>query len=253
MSDQMDALLEIMTRLRDPQTGCPWDIEQDHKSLRKYVIEEAYEVVTAIDEGDDTELQGELGDLLLQVVFHAEIARQERRFDFGDVAKTISDKMIKRHPHVFGNADMRTVEEQNQDWERQKEDERQKRGEVSALDGVAKALPALTRAEKLQKRAARVGFDWDNVKKVQEKIIEEAQELSDARGSKHREEEYGDLLFAVVNLGRHLNIDPELALARANDKFQTRFEAMEARAKEENSIFATLSLDEMETLWQAIK
>ena len=250
--DQMVRLLTIMEKLRDPDSGCPWDVKQTHESLRKYVIEEAYEVVEAINEGDDTELRSELGDLLLQVVFHGEIARDEKRFDFNDIARAISDKMEARHPHVFGDAGRRSVEEQNSDWERLKSQERQSKGQSSALDDVSLALPALTRALKLQKRASRVGFDWDEVKHVRAKIDEEISELEVAP-NEEKLGEFGDALFALVNYGRHLGLDPEEALAMTNRKFKRRFEYIETALAKNDKKPETTSLEEMENLWQKAK
>ncbi|MFS4438460.1 nucleoside triphosphate pyrophosphohydrolase [Paracoccaceae bacterium GXU_MW_L88] len=243
----IDRLRDIMRALRDPKTGCPWDVEQTHKSIAGYVLEEAYEVYDAIETGED--LVGELGDLLLQVVFHAQMAEEAGAFTLDDVIASISDKMVARHPHVFGDAGARDAEEQRVDWERIKAEER---GRVRTLDGVARALPALTRAQKLQKRAARVGFDWDNRADVIAKIAEEAEELADAPEDQ-RLAEFGDLIFAVVNAGRHYGLDPEAALRLTNDKFEHRFAYIEDRLAEEGRSPADASLDEMETHWQAAK
>jgi nucleoside triphosphate diphosphatase len=236
-------ILEIMARLRDPQTGCPWDVEQDFGTIAPYTIEEAYEVADAIARNDFAALKDELGDLLFQTVFHAQMANEAGLFDFQDVVDAISDKMIRRHPHVFGDAD-------KPDWEALKAAERSTGDDESALAGVALGLPALLRAEKLQKRAARTGFDWPDPSGARAKIDEEIGEVEAANSADHREEEIGDLLFAVVNWSRKLGIDPEAALRRANAKFETRFRSMEA---EGGAGFANLSLDEQEALWQKIK
>ncbi len=250
--DQISRLLDVMEKLRDPENGCPWDIKQTHESLRKYVIEEAYEVAEAIDNGDDDELKSELGDLLLQVVFHGEIARVENRFDVNDIAKAICDKMESRHPHVFGNANKRSVEEQNRDWEILKSNERSSKGQSSALDGVSVALPALSRAYKLQKRASRVGFDWDDIYHVRAKIDEELSELDQAPKTEQAGE-FGDALFALVNYGRHLGIDPEEALGLTNRKFQNRFSYVENTLARSDQTPETSTLEEMENLWQKAK
>ncbi len=242
-------LLEIMRALRDPETGCPWDIEQTHATLKKYVIEEAYEVAETLDGEDIDAMVGELGDLLLQVVFHAEIGRGDGEFDFERIAKAISDKMIARHPHVFGNASARNIEEQSAEWEKQKEKER---GSARVLDGVSIALPALTRALKLQKRAARVGFDWDEVDRVWEKLDEEIGEFREA-SPEARMGEFGDMLFVMVNLARHYGIDPEEALASTNQKFISRFEYVEDRLHEQQKAPQEATLEAMEELWQRSK
>ncbi|MGZ3234604.1 MAG: nucleoside triphosphate pyrophosphohydrolase [Croceibacterium sp.] len=244
MSEQLDRLLSIMTRLRGP-SGCEWDRAQDFASIAPYTIEEAYEVADAIERGDMDDLRGELGDLLLQVVFHARMAEEAGHFDFTDVARAISDKMEARHPHIFGDA------EASPGWEALKAAERDSRGTQSALDGVASALPALLRAEKLQRRAARAGFDWPNPQGPAEKTVEEIEELAQASDAE-RAEEAGDLLFAAVNLVRAYGIAPEDALRAANIKFERRFRSMEALAGGQEA-FASLSLDEQEALWQRVK
>jgi ATP diphosphatase len=244
MSEQLNHLLSIMARLRGP-TGCEWDRAQSFATIAPYTIEEAYEVADAIERGDIEDLRGELGDLLLQVVFHARIAEEAGHFDFTDVAKAIADKMEARHPHIFGDA------EESPGWEALKASERGLRGSESALDGVATALPALLRAEKLQRRAARSGFDWPDATGPAEKIVEELNELAEASGDK-RAEEAGDLLFAAVNLVRAYGIAPEDALRAANIKFERRFKAMEALAGG-HDVFASLSLDDQEALWQRVK
>lgn len=243
----IDKLLAIMARLRDPSTGCDWDIAQDFASIAPYTIEEAYEVADAIARSDMTDLKDELGDLLLQVVFHARMAEEAGHFAFADVANAISAKMEKRHPYVFGVAGG-TMDETR--WEDLKADERAAKGTTSALDGVALALPALMRAQKLQKRAARTGFDWPDPSGSEAKISEEIEELKTASSEQAKFEEAGDLLFAAVNFVRAHNISAEDALRAANAKFERRFRGMEALA---GSDFPTLSLDQQEELWQKVK
>ncbi len=257
-----DRLRAVMAKLRDPDGGCPWDVEQTFKTIAPYTIEEAYEVADAIQRGDMAGLRDELGDLLLQVFFHARMAEEAGHFDYDDVARAIADKMIRRHPHVFGDTEINSAEAQTVHWEDLKAKERAEKGETpaedaSALDGVAIPLPALTRAEKLQKRAARIGFDWPEAEPVIAKIEEELAELRaemSAGGSPARvEEEMGDLLFAVANLARHLKIDPETALRQGNHKFEDRFRRMEKRLRADGRDPASAGLDEMEAAWQAEK
>lgn len=249
----MPRLLEIMRRLRDPNTGCPWDIEQTFATIAPYTIEEAYEVADAIDRGAWDELQGELGDLLLQVVYHSEIAAEQSLFDFDTVADAIAQKMVDRHPHVFGDQSRdKSAEQQTRDWETVKAAERAARARGGVLEDVALNLPALMRAEKLQKRAARVGFDWKNTDGVLAKISEEAKELAQAPKDKIAEE-LGDLLFTVTNLARHLQVDPETALRDANAKFTRRFAFIEAELAKAGSTPAEAGPDQMEALWQAAK
>ena len=244
-------LARIMARLRDRESGCPWDVEQDFGSIAPYTIEEAYEVADAIQRGDMAALKDELGDLLLQVVFHARMAEQAGLFALDDVIASICAKMIRRHPHVFGDAAADGAGAVQGNWESIKAAERaEKETDPSALAGVAIAVPALLRAEKLQKRAARTGFDWPDVQGVTAKIQEELREVAEASSLAEKEEEVGDLLFAVTNLARHMKVDPETALRKANYKFERRFRAMEARAGE---AFGGLSLEEKEALWQAVK
>jgi nucleoside triphosphate diphosphatase len=250
-------LLRIMERLRDPQTGCPWDIVQDFGTIAPYTIEEAYEVADAIERQAHGELRDELGDLLLQVVYHAQMAREAGYFGFDDVVRAISEKMIRRHPHVFGEESRdKSPQEQVRDWEAIKAAERIGRTASSALDGVAAGLPALTRAVKLQNRAARVGFDWPSADSVLDKIAEETAELvaevtaSDAQRSF---EEYGDLMFVMANLARHLDIDPEAALRAANAKFTRRFHGIEAALAAQGRTPADSTLDEMDALWTMVK
>ena len=255
-------LVALMARLRDPKTGCPWDLEQTFATIAPYTIEEAYEVADAIERNDMGELKGELGDLLFQSVFHARMAEEAGHFDINDVVQTLVTKMVDRHPHVFGTT--RTVdsaEAQTSAWETMKAAERAKKAAgttPSALDGVALGLPALMRAEKLAKRAARVGFDWPSPGPVIHKLQEEIAELEEAMGAAvpdqaHVAEELGDILFVVANLCRKLSVDPEVALRDANSKFGKRFRAMEALATSRGQDFASLSLDEQEELWVAVK
>lgn len=243
----VDRLLAIMARLRDPARGCAWDLAQDFASIAPYTIEEAYEVADAIAREDLADLRDELGDLLFQVVFHARMAEEAGHFAFADVADAISDKMEARHPHIFAGAGG-TMDEAR--WENLKADERASKGVISALDGVALALPALMRAQKLQKRAARTGFDWTDPSGSEAKIAEEIAELKDAPNDQAKFEEAGDLLFAVVNFVRVHGISAEDALRAANAKFERRFRAMEALA---GPAFPTLSLEAQEDLWKEVK
>ncbi|WP_341213624.1 nucleoside triphosphate pyrophosphohydrolase [uncultured Limimaricola sp.] len=250
-------LSAIMRALRDPESGCPWDIEQDFASIAPYTIEEAYEVADAIAREDWPELRGELGDLLLQSVYHAQMASEAGHFDLAAVARAISDKMIARHPHVFGEESRdRTAEEQTHAWEAIKAAERAGKAETGVLDGVALGLPALMRAAKLQKRAARVGFDWPQTAQVLDKLVEEAHELVEARDSLSPDEveaEMGDLLFVMANLSRHLGVDPEVALRRSNDKFTRRFKYIEGELHKRGKRPIESDLDEMDTLWNEVR
>jgi nucleoside triphosphate diphosphatase len=250
-------LLEIMARLRDPETGCPWDLEQDFATIAPYTIEEAHEVADAIDRQAWGELEGELGDLLLQTVYHAQMAAEAGLFDFDSVTRTIADKMVARHPHVFGTESRdKTAEDQTRDWERVKAAERATKAEGGVLDGVALGLPALVRAVKLQNRAARVGFDWPSTDEVIDKIVEEAEELHEAKQTKTGAEifeEFGDLLFVVANLARHLKIDPEAALRAANSKFTRRFRSIEADLAAQGRRPEDSDLAEMDALWDKAK
>jgi MazG family protein len=250
-------LKAMMTRLRDPKNGCPWDVEQNFKTIAPYTIEEAYEVSQAIDNDDMGELKEELGDLLLQVVFHAQMADEIGAFNYDQVSDAIVRKMISRHPHVFGDEAERNSTEQTLAWEELKAKERKQKGKTnkkSVLDGIAAALPALMRAEKLQKRAARVGFDWPDAQQVIDKITEEANELVEARDNGEPQsrihEEMGDLLFAVTNLARKMGVDPEHALRDTNQKFTNRFNYIEENSETE---LPDMSLDQMEALWQEAK
>ncbi|MEP0964171.1 MAG: nucleoside triphosphate pyrophosphohydrolase [Roseobacter sp.] len=253
----IERLIEIMRRLRDPKTGCPWDIEQDFESIAPYTIEEAYEVADAIQRRDWPELEGELGDLLLQTIYHTAMGEESGYFDFQSVVRTISDKMVARHPHVFGSDDRnKSAEQQTVDWETIKAAERAGKAQQGTLDGVAIGLPALLRALKLQKRAARVGFDWPSTDEVIEKIIEESKELVEAHDTLTQvevEEEFGDLLFVVANLGRHLGLDPEAALRAANAKFTDRFAGVEAKLSQMGKTPADSDLAEMDALWDEVK
>ncbi|MCK0170171.1 nucleoside triphosphate pyrophosphohydrolase [Aliiroseovarius sp. S1123] len=253
----MDRLREIMRRLRDPETGCPWDIEQEFRTIAPYTIEEAYEVADAIEREAWDELKGELGDLLFQSVFHAQMAEEKGLFSFDDVADTMSDKMVARHPHVFGDENRdKSAEQQTRDWETIKAAERAAKAQQGVLDGVAIGLPALLRAVKLQKRAARVGFDWPEIGMVLDKITEEAREVAEARdtlGQDELREEIGDLLFVVANLARHLNVEPEEALRHANAKFERRFKGIERRLATMGKTPEDSDLEEMDSFWEAEK
>jgi len=258
----MARLLAVMAWLRDRQHGCPWDIDQTFRTIAPYTIEEAYEVADAIERNDMPALKEELGDLLLQVVYHAQMASEARAFSFDDVAATIADKMVDRHPHVFGDLEIADADAQTISWEARKAAERAKKNGGAdtggALDGVARALPALLRAEKIQKRAARVGFDWKTIGPVIDKIEEELAELrSELTAGKvdqaRTADELGDVLFAVANLARHCKVDPEAALRATNDKFERRFRHIERRLGEQGRKPADATLEEMEALWQEAK
>jgi ATP diphosphatase len=248
----IDRLLSIMGQLRDPQSGCEWDREQTFATIAPYTIEEAYEVSDAIERNDIQALKSELGDLLLQVVFHAQIAEEAGHFDFDDVATAIVEKLKTRHPNIFGNEEG-NEEPQNERWERIKAAERSAEGAASALDGIAIALPALLRAEKLQKRAARTGFDWPDIAGPLAKLAEELEELANADSDEERLMEAGDVLFAAANVVRRHGVSPEDALRAANTKFFRRFKEMEKIALNQGEEFGTLSLDRQEAYWQAAK
>ncbi len=267
-SRDIDRLLEIMAALRDPRTGCPWDVEQDFRSIAPYTLEEAYEVIDAIDRDDMDDLREELGDLLLQVVFHARMAEEKGDFAFGDVVEAITRKMIRRHPHVFGDAEARSAGMAKGSWNRIKAEEKAERAARRAelgldagakdgfLDDVPHAFPALVRALKLQQKAAKVGFDWSEAAPILDKIAEETAELKEAMAGRDKaeiEEEYGDLLFAMVNLGRHLAIDAETALIAANEKFRRRFHFIEKTLAQAGNSLDAASLDEMEAIWTEAK
>jgi ATP diphosphatase len=254
-------LLAVMAWLRDREHGCPWDIDQTFKTIAPYTIEEAYEVADAIERSDLPALKEELGDLLLQVVYHAQMANEAKAFDFADVAAAIADKMVDRHPHVFGDLEIANADAQTISWESRKAAERARKGgaePAGALDGVARALPALLRAEKIQKRAARVGFDWTTIGPVIDKIEEELRELrSELEAGKTEQaritDELGDVLFAVANLARHCKVDPEAALRSTNDKFERRFRYVEKQLAAQGRKPAEATLEEMEALWQDAK
>ena len=260
MTRNIDRLIEIMAKLRAPEGGCPWDKEQTFSTIAPYTVEEAYEVADAIARDDLRDLKDELGDLLFQVVFHARMAEEKGAFAFDDVARAIADKMIRRHPHVFGDATERDAASQTIAWETTKAAERALKGKAapsSALDGVALALPALMRADKLQRRAARVGFDWPEARQVLDKIEEEIgelrAELDDGAKPEAVKDEVGDLLFALANLARHLGVDPEAALRGGNAKFERRFRSIEAALAAEGRRPEQASLKEMEALWVEAK
>ena len=268
-SRDVSRLIEIMVALRAPITGCPWDLEQDFKTIAPYTIEEAYEVADAIARNDFDDLKGELGDLLLQVVYHAQMADEAGDFDFGDVVDGITRKMIRRHPHVFGDAEARNAGMAKGMWEKIKAEEREEKRAARLargrdpeengkgyLDGIPLVFPALTRALKLQEKAARVGFDWDDAMPILDKIEEEIGELREAIATGNMEgtaEEFGDVLFALVNFGRHLKLDAEAALTGTNDKFRTRFHAVEQALNSEGRSLEDASLEEMEAKWQVAK
>jgi ATP diphosphatase len=254
--NSIEKLLEVMQKLRDPKNGCPWDIEQDFSTIAPYTIEEAYEVADAIHREDFDELRSELGDLLFQIVFYAQMATEKDHFDFDDVAGDITDKMVRRHPHVFGSDDERAKGKVDGSWEEIKAQERAIHDDDSALAGIAKALPALMRAQKLGKRASRVGFDWPDRKGVHLKIEEELEELEEAVGTRDAasiEDEIGDLLFAVVNLARHVGVDAETALTGANHKFERRFRSMEAAIESEDLDLRKETLESLELRWRKAK
>lgn len=257
--EHLRRLLDIMERLRDPQQGCPWDRSQGFESIVPHTLEEAYEVADAIQRGDYSGLRGELGDLLFQVVFYAQLGKEQGLFDFEQVAQSIADKLVRRHPHVFGDAVYEDAAQLREAWEQSKEQERKTGSEerAGALDGVARALPELTRAAKLQRRAARVGFDWDDIQEVFLKVEEELGEVHEAlvedHGQGRVEEEVGDLLAATVNLARHLGVDPETALRQANAKFERRFRTMEEHLDAEGRTPRDCGLAELDALWERAK
>ena len=259
-SSKLNELLLIMEKLRTPETGCPWDLKQNFKSIAAYTIEEAYEVVDAIERDDMDDLKDELGDLLLQVVFHARMAEEAGLFNFDDVANAVSEKMIRRHPHVFGDEANKTADDVKNSWEEIKaEEKRTKTGDetTSLLDDIPNPLPGMSRAVKLQKRASRIGFDWPNMTQVFDKLEEELGELRteiNQNGSSERQlDEMGDVMFVIANLARHLKIDPEQAARAGNQKFTRRFNDMEAQAKTLNKDMHDLTLAELETMWQTAK
>ncbi len=267
-SRDISRLIEVMAALRTPVTGCPWDLEQDFRSIAPYTIEEAHEVADAIERNDMDDLRDELGDLLLQVVYHARMAEEIGEFAFGDVVEAVTGKMIRRHPHVFGDAGRRSTQQVNAAWDSIKAEEKAERQErrrarglpqeepKGQLAGIPPSLPALSRALKLQQLAAKVGFDWSEAEPILDKIEEEISELRDAIAHgdmARRADEFGDMLFAVVNLGRHLGVDPEMALSATNAKFKRRFGHIEHELRKAEKSPADATLDEMEALWQDAK
>ena len=257
--DNMHRLLEIMAALRDPKTGCPWDIKQTFETIVPHTLEEAYEVADSIERGHMEELKDELGDLMFQVVFYAQMAKEQGLFDFSDIVDAINDKLVRRHPHVFAGAEFENEVDLNEAWEQSKQDEREHKSEqesVSVLHGVASALPALKRAQKLQKRAARVGFDWPSVQPVVDKLREEIDELEQEIASNDRQaqfEEVGDLMFSCVNLARHLEVDAEESLRACNKKFEQRFNYIENALRENGRDISDCDIDTLEQLWQQAK
>jgi MazG family protein len=258
--EAMQRLLEIMGQLRDPVKGCPWDLRQTYSTIVPYTLEEAYEVADTIQRGEMADLREELGDLLFQIVFYSQIAKEEGHFDFNDVARSICDKMISRHPHVFSDKQYHTDEELHHAWELKKAEERNKNnasGPASHMDGVAHALPALIRSEKLQKRAARVGFDWPDAQGALDKVSEELDEVRneiDSTDQGRLQEELGDLLFSIVNVVRLLGMNAEQSLSRANEKFERRFRLMESGLHEEDTTdLHSLSLEELDAAWERVK
>jgi len=258
--DNICRLAVIMSYLRDPEFGCPWDLDQTMKTIAPHTIEEAYEVADAIEREDYRDLRDELGDLLLQVVYHAQIANEQDLFSLDDVARSISDKLVRRHPHVFGDEPIESIRHLREAWEAQKSRERAERSdteEISALAGVAHALPALMRATKLQGRASRVGFDWTETMgiffKIEEELDELKREMDKEAGQDRIRDEMGDLLFALVNLARHLELDPEQALRGANDKFERRFRALEKSVEATGRTVRQCTLEELDEFWESVK
>jgi len=245
----LNDLIDVMAKLRDPNGGCPWDLEQDFKSIAPYTIEEAYEVAEAIDNNDMANLREELGDLLLQPIYHAQMAAEDEHFTINDVIHDITAKMIYRHPHVFGDTDAQSAEDVNAIWDEKKASEQGKDTHQSAIDGVPKALPAALRAQKLQKKAAKTGFEWPHTDDVLDKLVEELQELKDAEAQEHKLEEFGDILFVMVNYGRMLGLNAEEALRQCNTKFEKRFKGMEDDFETQNRIINDATLEEMLSAW----
>ena len=256
---KMNRLLDIMAALRHPDTGCPWDIKQSFETIVPHTLEEAYEVADSIERGQMAELKDELGDLLFQVVFYAQMAKEQGLFEFSDIVDAINDKLVRRHPHVFGDENFTTEEQLNEAWEQSKASERDDKTsaeKASVLDGVALALPSLKRAQKLQKRAARVGFDWPSIEPVFEKINEEIEEVKVEINNNNKQaqtEEMGDLIFSCVNLSRHLDIDAEEALRHSNKKFEKRFAIVENKMAEQNKDMRCCDIEELENAWQVAK
>ncbi len=254
----IERLLSIMAQLRDPQTGCPWDKVQTFKTIAPYTLEETYEVLDAIEREDFADLKGELGDLLFQVVFYAQMAKEQFLFDFDDICQAVSDKLERRHPHIFDANNQLSSDEVIEGWEQRKSQERAEKAQFSVLDDIPNSLPALMKAYKIQKRCASVGFDWDTLGPVVGKVHEELEEVMEEAtqvvvDELHLEEEIGDLLFATVNLSRHLGYKPEMALQKACQKFETRFRKIEKSLAESGKTTESATLDEMEALWVAIK
>ena len=255
---QIERLLSIMARLRDPQNGCPWDTQQTFKTIAPYTLEETYEVLDAIEREDFTDLKGELGDLLFQVVFYAQMAQEQNLFDFDDICQAVSDKLERRHPHIFDENNALSSQEAIAGWEQRKAKERAEKDQYSVLDDIPNAVPALLKAYKIQKRGASGGFDWDTLGPVADKVTEELAEVMEEAtqvvvDEQHLEEEIGDLLFATVNLSRHLGHKPELALQKACNKFERRFREIERRLAKTGKSTETATLEEMEALWVSIK
>ena len=256
LTDEINNLLQTFKKLRDPSQGCPWDKEQDFKSIASCSIEEAYEVADAIEREDFNDLKEELGDLFFQIIFHSGMAEEKKLFNFEEVVKELNDKLIRRHPHVFDKKQEMSASESLEIWEKEKKKEREKKNLISLMDDIPKNLPSLTRAKKIQKRAKSVGFDWQNENEVIRKIDEEIDELKRAKASQKKEdisEEIGDLFFTLVNLSRHYNLEPEDIIRKANLKFETRFRKMEDEASMANVDLKDLEINELETLWQRIK
>ena len=256
LTEEINNLLQTFKKLRDPSQGCPWDKEQDFKSIASCSNEEAYEVADAIEREDFNDLKEELGDLFFQIIFHSGMAEEKKLFNFEEVVKELNDKLIRRHPHVFDKKQEMSASESLEIWEKEKKKEREKKNLISLMDDIPKNLPSLTRAKKIQKRAKSVGFDWQNENEVLRKIDEEIDELKRAKASQKKEdisEEIGDLFFTLVNLSRHYNLEPEDIIRKANLKFETRFRKMEDEASMANVDLKDLEINELETLWQRIK
>tara|TARA_B100000401_G_scaffold42000_1_gene24677 strand:- start:1407 stop:2186 length:780 start_codon:yes stop_codon:yes gene_type:complete len=256
LTEEINNLLQTFKKLRDPVQGCPWDKEQDFKSIASCSIEEAYEVADAIEREDFNDLKEELGDLFFQIIFHSGMAEEKKLFNFEEVVKELNDKLIRRHPHVFDKKQEMSASESLEIWEKEKKKEREKKNLISLMDDIPKNLPSLTRAKKIQKRAKSVGFDWQNENDVIRKIDEEIDELKRAKVSQKKEdisEEIGDLFFTLVNLSRHYNLEPEDIIRKANLKFEKRFRKMEDEANKTKVNLEDLEINELETLWQKIK
>lgn len=258
MTHKIQDFVRLIAKLRDPNGGCPWDLKQNYRSMIPCLLEESYEVIEAIEQNNPQDLKEELGDLLLQVVFFSQLAAEEQKFTFDDVVNNVAEKIIRRHPHVFGEKSAGNEQEALQNWNAMKAEENKDKGHTSILDNIPHAFPALMRAEKLQKRCAKVGFDWQNIEPVIAKIEEELSELKQEINRPHLvqaqvEEELGDLLFTVVNLSRHLKCQPEESLRKANHKFERRFRAVEMKLKQQNKTVEQSSLVEMDMLWDEVK